>query len=255
MKDGVRFVEQEEDLRACFKLRYRVYVENMGRLSDKSDHINKELYDEFDDNARVLIAVKKGKAIGTLRLSWGGDAPFAGSMLSDYRLIPFLNQIQKEKICIVERLMIDPDCRGSSLVVRMYKEVMHFVLEHKAEVVLLNCELHNLNAYLKLGFRAFGDVFDYPSIGPVVPMALIVGDYDHLVSVGSPVAYLITSRDVQYCCKTAEITKVVLNETPLSVANALPIIQKLKNLNKARKSLVNTRTFQFSERLQLRLSA
>ena len=71
MRDGVRFAENEDDLRASFQLRYKVYVESMGRLKDKGDHKRKELRDEQDKNARSVIAIKKGQPIGTLRLFWG----------------------------------------------------------------------------------------------------------------------------------------------------------------------------------------
>mgnify|MGYP000423827428 CR=1 FL=1 len=205
MEDGVRFAETEEELRASYQLRYKVYVECMGRLKDKGDHIQKELRDENDEKARAVIAIKDGVAIGTLRLFWGGDTDFSQSLIEAYHLSPFINLLDAKQICIVERLMVDETHRGSTTTLRMYKEVMHFVLDHYVEAVFLDCEPHHLNSYLKLGFRPFTETYTYPGIGLVIPMILITGDYEHLKKVGSPFAMLTREEDLSHCLHTNEL--------------------------------------------------
>ena len=91
MDDGVRFVETEEELKASFKLRYKVYVECMGRLKDKGDHVQKELRDSYDETARAAIEeeveeeVEEGAeegdapAEGAEAPAKGGDAPAEGA--------------------------------------------------------------------------------------------------------------------------------------------------------------------------------
>ena len=199
LTDGVRFAKTEQEFEASYQLRYKVYVESMGRLKDKSDHQKKELKDKYDKTAHVAIAIKQGKPVGTLRLFWGKDTPFDQNLKNAYHLHPLLERLQADKICIVERLMVEEQSRRSNITLRLYKEVMHFVLEKKAEVVLLDCEPHHLNSYLKLGFRPYAKTYSYPGIGLVVPMALIVGDYNHLQRVGSPFAMLTTEEDLNYC--------------------------------------------------------
>jgi len=209
MQDGVRFAETDEELRASYQMRYKVYVECMGRFKDKADHECKELRDEYDEVARAVIAVKNGEPIGTLRLFWGGDAPFSPSLIEAYHLIPFLELLDEKQICIVERLMVDEKHRGSTATLRMYKEVMHFVLEHQAEVVLLDCEPHHLNSYLKLGFRPFAETYSYPGVGLSVPMVLVTGDYEHLKRVGSPFGLLTRKEDLSHCQHTEQILEKI----------------------------------------------
>jgi len=209
MQDGVRFATTEEELRASYQLRYKVYVECMGRLKDKGDHELKELRDSHDDNARAVIAIKDGQAIGTLRLFWGGDKPFTPAMIEAYHLSSFLEKLEQKQICIVERLMVDEKHRGSSATLRMYKEVMHFVLDNHIEAVLLDCEPHHLNSYLKLGFRPFTKTYSYPGIGLVIPMVLISGDYEHLQSVGSPFALLTSEKDLDHCLYVNELLDII----------------------------------------------
>jgi len=209
MDDGVRFVETEEELKASFKLRYKVYVECMGRLKDKGDHVQKELRDSYDETARAAIAIKNGVAIGTLRLFWGEDASFSSELIEAYHLSPFMDLLEENQICIVERLMVDESHRGSTTTLRMYKEVMHFVLDKQIEAVFLDCEPHHLNSYLKLGFRPFTETYTYPGIGLVVPMVLITGDYDHLKKIGSPFGMLTREEDLSHCVHTNELLEKI----------------------------------------------
>ncbi len=209
MQEGIRFAETDEELRASYQLRYQVYVESMGRFKDKSDPVLKELRDDEDKNARAIIAIKAGVPIGTLRLFWGKDAPFSKELIDAYHLAPFQALLDDSKICIVERLMVIDPHRGSSTTLHMYKEVMHFVLQHQIEAVLLVCEPHHLNSYLKLGFRPFTETYSYPGIGLAVPMVLIAGDYTHLKRVGSPFALLTKEQDLKYCRHTRALLKTI----------------------------------------------
>ena len=209
MLDGVRFAENEEELHSSYRMRYRVYVEGMGRLKDKGDHELKELRDDYDAIARAVITIKNGEPIGTLRLFWGGDAVFPETLKKAYHVTPFQDVVDEKKICIVERLMVDEKHRGSSTTLRMYKEVMHFVLKHQIEVVLLDCEPHHLNSYLKLGFRPFAPTYSYPGIGLVIPMVLISGDYEHLKRVGSPFALLTREEDLSHCRHTEQLLEKI----------------------------------------------
>ncbi len=209
MEDGVRFAVTEEELKAAFQLRYKVYVECMGKYKDKANHEFKELRDEEDEYAKVVIAIKGGEVIGTLRLLWGGSMHFSPAIVEIYSLAPFLAKLEEKQICVVERLMVDENHRGSSATLRMYKEVMHFVLTNKVEAVFLDCEPHQLNPYMKLGFRPFSKTCSYPGVGLAIPMVLIAGDYDHLQSVGSPFALLTNEHDLDHCQYSNELLEII----------------------------------------------
>jgi CRP-like cAMP-binding protein len=125
----------------------------------------------------------------------------------------------------------------------MYKEVMNFVLKHRAEIVLLDCEPHHLNSYLKLGFRPFTTPYTYPGIGLVIPMALIVGDYDHLKRIGSPFAMLTKPEDLAYCRFADELTHVIDNKTnvhSLTVSNTAQFLDEISSLSPGKDWSFNT---------------
>jgi predicted GNAT family N-acyltransferase len=187
----------------------------MGRLKSKGDHINKELRDDHDETARSVVAIKNGAPIGTLRLFWGGDAPFTQSLIEAYCLTPLFEQLKINQICIVERLMVDESHRGLSTTLRMYKEVMYFVLNHRIEVVVLNCQPQHINTYMKLGFRPFTKPYSYPGIGLVIPMALVVGDYEHLNLIDSPFALLTRPEALSYCHHVDQLKEIVEQKSNL----------------------------------------
>lgn len=214
MQDGVRFAETEEELRASYQLRYKVYVEGMGRLKDKGDHENKELKDEHDHTARAVVAIKDGVAVGTLRMFWGGDEAFNQSLISAYHLAPFQSLLKDSEICIIERLMIDEKHRRSPIALQMYKLVWDFSIAHHIEAGFLDCEPHHLNSYLKLGFRPFAKTYSYPGIGLVIPMMYIPGDYEHLKQVGSPFGLLTKDGDYAHTAKLLEMIKPESGITP-----------------------------------------
>jgi len=215
MQDGVRFSATEQEFNASYQLRYKVYVEQMGRFKDMGNHELKELKDEHDDYARSIIAIKDGVAIGTLRLFWGQDKNFSPWLIDAYHLSLFLKELDPQQICIVERLMVDLCHRGGSATLRMYKEVMHFVLDHHIEAVLLNCEPHHLNSYLKLGFKPFAEIYSYPGIGLVIPMVLITGDYEHLKRIGSPFYLLTREEDFSHCRLVSVLQNTIAQQTSI----------------------------------------
>lgn len=207
MQDGVRFAETEEELHASYQLRYKVYVEGMGRLKDKGDHDLKLLRDEHDSVARAIVAIKNGIAVGTLRLFWGGDAPFNKSLIEAYHLEPFQKTLDDREICIIERLMVDEKHRGSAIALQMYKLVWDFSIKNHIEAGFLDCEPHHLNSYLKLGFRPFAKTYSYPGIGLVIPMMYIPGDYEHLKLVGSPFSLLTKDGEYKHTAQLLEMIK------------------------------------------------
>ncbi len=207
MNDGVRFAETEAELRASYQLRYKVYVEGMGRLKDKGDHTLKELRDEHDSFARAIVVIKGGVAVGTLRLFWGGDAPFNNNLIEAYHLARFQEILEDREICIIERLMVDEKHRGSAIALQMYKLVWDFSIRHRIEAGFLDCEPHHLNSYLKLGFRPFAKTYSYPGIGLVIPMMYIPGDIEHLKRVGSPFGLLAKDSEYRHTAQLLEMIK------------------------------------------------
>ena len=63
---------------------------------------------------------------------------------------------------------------------------MEVTLSLGADLLVGNCEVHLLNHYVKMGFRAYGGIYNHPQNGVLVPIALITGDIDHVRKLKSP---------------------------------------------------------------------
>lgn len=220
MTDVVKFAETDEELHASYRLRYKVYIEGMGRLKEKGNHELKELCDEMDAKARTIIAQKNNEIAGTMRLFWGGDGGLSPTLKNAYQLDLFSHILSDEKICIIERLMIDESYRGSAIALEIYQAAWFFVVEHNIELVLLSSEPHLLNSYLRLGFRPFGRTYTYPGIGLVVPMMFLPGDHEHLSKVRSPFSLLVKQEDlVKY--RHTESLRAITVSTASVIAKSL----------------------------------
>ncbi len=254
MEDGIRFAETAEEQHAAYRLRYKTYVQTMGRFNDNCDHLRQELRDKYDDSARTVVAIKNNQAIGTLRVLWGRDSAFDQHLKNAYRIEPFLDVVDPSKICVVERLMVDESHRGSATMLRMFNAVMHFILEQQIELLLINAEAHHSNSYVRLGCRPFTKQYLYPGIGPVTPMALVVGDYQHLQRVGSPFSLLATADDVNYCRHTHAFTNIIRHESTNISAPKKQSHSILPRLTAANNPLFARKPSTFNHRLRTRLA-
>ena len=189
----IRAAADAAELKAAFRLRYRIYVEEMDRYREQADHERRLLVEEDDTNGRLRVAVDEtGEVVGTMRWSWGGDAPFTARMASQYRLGPFLAQSPAEHMIVGERFMVRPELRGSDLLFRMFCDYLEFVNEQRIQLVFGDCEPHLLNLYLGLGFRAYArENVNSAETGYLIPLVMIAEDLDYLRRIGSPLARVL----------------------------------------------------------------
>ena len=94
---GTHLADNDEEKEAVYRFRYDVYVQEMGRYGEAADHENKRLVEPEDETARIWYAAQDGEVVATLRMSWGGDAPFTGRLIESYQLAPFLDELPPER--------------------------------------------------------------------------------------------------------------------------------------------------------------
>lgn len=256
MNNGIRFAETPAEYHAAYRLRYKTYVQSMGRFKDNCDHERQELRDKYDEKARIVIAVKNNKVIGTLRVLWGNDLTFDHHLRESYRITPFLNTVDPKKICIVERLMVDENHRGSATMLRMFNVVMHFIFAQQIELLLMTSDTRSCNSYIKLGCKPFTRQVIHHGIGPVIPMALVVGNYQHLKQIGSPFSLLATADDLSYCQHTSQLINTIQRETAIAMMIAPKQIHvTIPSLSAANHSIYSKIPQRFNHRLRQRLTS
>ena len=259
--DGVRFATSDADLHAAFQLRYQIYVEEMHRMGEKADHDAGILTDDMDKTARSIIAVKDGQCVATMRLHWGGDAPFADFLHKVYGVAGFEEDLTQAEMCIVERLMVVKSMRGDRrFTAEIYLFLYRFLIEQGVELVLLACEPHLINTWNKLGFRPFTSTFTDPRVGILIPLCGIVWDIDYLREMGSPLLLALESADdggkppgvaSRAYAKLPMPVRYVANRFVLSrfmsVGDHGPVVEKLRARLAAQDGLVSEKAVGESE--------
>ncbi|HEX9858162.1 MAG TPA: GNAT family N-acetyltransferase [Paracoccaceae bacterium] len=119
-----------DDIAACRKLRRMVFIEEQGVA--EADEV-----DGRDDQAVHLLATLDGRPVGSARLFTHGDTGKIG------------------RVCVL------PDQRGTGLGAALIRAaVEQFRSTPGVERVKLGAQTHALGFYEKLGFTAFGDIYD-----------------------------------------------------------------------------------------------
>ncbi len=123
-------ITRTEDLETCLKLRFEVFVEEQGVPPE----IERDAYDEI---ALHLLAVEDGRALGTARILPNGEIGKIG------------------RVCVVKA------ARGTGLGAALIHAALDEMrADGRFTKAALGAQLHALAFYEKLGFAAYGDIFD-----------------------------------------------------------------------------------------------
>ncbi len=183
----IGIAETEEEKRAVYRLRYDVYVEEMGRYQTVADHKQRMLYEDCDAHSRISYAAIDGEVVATARLTWGGDAPIPQRMIDQYGLAPFLAELPASAIAVGERAMVRPHLRGTDLLLKLMRGGMQFANENRIQLVFGDCEPHLLNLYLGLGQRTYSKTnVNSAEAGYLIPLVLVIEDVAYMRQLNSP---------------------------------------------------------------------
>ena len=194
MDATLRFVTTDEEKEAVYRLRYELYVEDQGLFMDEADHERRWLTDSHDAESPIIVAEIEGRLVGTIRLTWGGATHFGQASRESYDVPRFEGVVDERDIILVSRLLVRPELRGGPLGCQLFSKVFEFAAEHNAELILGTCEIHLVSHYRKLGFRPFGELYNHPTNGILVPIVAVTGDFDYLQRVGATTLDILRRR-------------------------------------------------------------
>ena len=137
---AVRLAAGPEDVAAAYAVRSDVFVGEQGVPADLE-------LDALDDDADHLVAYDGDRAVGAGRLVVEPPG-FEGS---DPHLGP---------VGHLGRLAVRPEARGTGLGVDLVAAVEARARERGLRVMVLSAQTHALGFYERLGYTAYGPVFD-----------------------------------------------------------------------------------------------
>lgn len=119
-----------EDLDRCLALRFQVFVNEQGVPEE-------EERDALDETATHLLAEHKGVPVGTARIVFGDNTAKIG------------------RVCVLRSQ------RGTGLGAQLIEYAVAVARQHPGiRRAKLGAQLHAIGFYEKLGFSAFGPVYD-----------------------------------------------------------------------------------------------
>jgi hypothetical protein len=183
----IAMAETDEEKRAVYRFRYRIYVQEMGKYRSVADHAQRMFSEPCDAYSRIFYATENGEVVATGRATWGGDAPLPQRMIEQYQLGPFLAELPPSAISVGERGMVVPRLRGTDLFLRLIGESLRFANAHRIQLCFGDCEPHLLNLYLGLGQRTYSKKnVNSPEGGYLIPIVFVPEDVAYLRLINSP---------------------------------------------------------------------
>jgi len=178
-----------DKLLAVARLRYRVYVEEMGRAEPHADHATRTVLDPDDERAIVLAAFDAdGEAIGTVRWQAAADLTHDNLAFHGFNTMP---DALRSRSSLTAKLITDAKHRRGALTSRLMLGVFRSGYEHQRRVNLINCNPPLDRFFARFGFVAMGEPRDHPVYGMVRVMMLPMADLAYFEAIGSPFAPLL----------------------------------------------------------------
>lgn len=123
-------IAQTDDIETCLALRRRVFIEEQG--VSEADEL-----DGYDATAQHVLALHAGEPVGTARV------------------------LIKENVAKIGRVCVVKDQRGSGLGAQLIKAALDLARAQPTVTrAQLGAQVHALGFYERLGFTAFGSVYD-----------------------------------------------------------------------------------------------
>ncbi len=145
----VRLARSEEDRLSAQRLRYRVFVEELGADGPTVDHAARIEHDAFDPHADHLLLVDSRRPEATLDHVVGvyrllpGERALAGPgfySAGEYDLTPLVRS--GRKLLELGRSCVDPDYRGGPAMLLMWNALADYVLDRGIEILFGVASFH-----------------------------------------------------------------------------------------------------------------
>jgi Acetyltransferase (GNAT) domain len=184
----IRRAETRQDREAVYRLRYEVYVEEMGRTQvDAADHRTRRIVDSLDENGVLLAAFdREGNVIGTLRTNHAAQGSL-GHYEHWYGMAQYAKEAHPYATTITTKLILRPEYRRTTLALRLITHGYEEGFAH-SRYNFLDCIPELEGFYKKLGCIVHRPRFLHPEYGELVPLVMPMHDLSHLRTVRSPLA-------------------------------------------------------------------
>jgi CRP-like cAMP-binding protein/predicted GNAT family N-acyltransferase len=175
-----------EARRAIYRLRYRIYVEELQWTPPEVDHERRELHDPLDECSALYLLLTKGTPAGTLRITNLSRIQRLEVLRESYALGPALGHFDPREIILSGRFMLHPRMRHGSAILSLIRRGYEDARRDGARLNFADCSPHLLPLYEHLGYRRYTDPFNDPHFGYKLPILMVMGDLACFAASHSP---------------------------------------------------------------------
>jgi CRP-like cAMP-binding protein len=154
-------------LESAQRLRYQVYVTELGRTVPHANHSQGLIEDELDRFGDCFIAVENGETIGTLRLNLASRGP-VGTLEEFYRMTG--SSHHPSSTAISTKFMVRQARRGSSASLELLAAARRYLVRKGVKEVYFDSIPSLVRWYEAFGSGVIGPAFHHPENGPSYPM-------------------------------------------------------------------------------------
>lgn len=170
------------NLEEVCRLRYRVYVEELGFTPPGTDHHARSVTDPLDTVSTVYALLAEDRVLGTVRCTRLSDYPDHPPFQSQ----PFIDRFRPEEIGSTSRFMLAPESRKSAYIFKLLASAVQFGINHGIRFNFGDTNPFLMDYFEQLGYRRYAPPVNDPIYGLHVPIVMLLRDLGYLREVKSP---------------------------------------------------------------------
>lgn len=141
----VRLAKTNEEMRAVQRLRYQVFVEELGGdgpLVDHAERLERDRFDPFYDHLILTDESNGGEIVGVYRLSRDDQAARAGQFYTEDEYDLNVLKSSGRKLMELGRSCLAPEYRGGAAMYHLWNGLAQYVAEHRVEILFGVASFH-----------------------------------------------------------------------------------------------------------------
>lgn len=145
----VKLAETQEELEAAQRLRYRVFVQELGSDGTLVDHergLEADRFDPFFDHLILTCDSRPGEVVGVYRLLRDDQAAKAGQFYSEDEYDLSVLKSSGRRLMELGRSCLDPEFRGGTAMYHLWNSLARYVSDHKIEILFGVASLHGTDS-------------------------------------------------------------------------------------------------------------
>jgi hypothetical protein len=172
----------------AFRLRYDVFVNEMGYLIDSADHERGIDRDEIDAFSNIYVVIDEGRVVATARIVYSKDCDLSNliskELADGWEIYDFFEHFPKS-VAVSTKFAILPEYRGTLAAIRLTSKMYQDMLRDGTAFLFSICSPSMIELYQQLAFRFYAPAYA-DAIGVTIPIVQAVNDWDYMAEIKSP---------------------------------------------------------------------